>query len=253
MIFEYHRPTTIDEALALLSRKEIPTIPIGGGSALSRILKKPVAVVDIQELGFDHIKDHGKILELGAAVTLQTFINSASIFSPLDEVLRHEATYNLRQVATIGGTLIAANGRSPFATALLALDVKLVLLPGDEVVDIGDFLPLCSDWLQSRLVIAARIPKNVDLCYEYVARSPADQPIVCVAVCKWPSGRTRVALGGYGESPVLAFDGTESSGAAMAAKNAYSLAEDEWARSDYRQEISSILTGRCIARLETDK
>ena len=252
MIIEYHRPTTIDEALALLSREEIPTIPIGGGSALSRILKEPVAVVDIQKLGIDQIKDHGKTIELGAAVTLQNLLDSASIFSPLDRVVRHEATYNLRQVATIGGTLVAANGRSPVATALLALNVKLVLLPRDEVVDIGDFLALRSDWLQGRIIIAARMPKNVRLDYEYVARTPADQPIVCVAICKWPSGRTRVALGGFGEAPNLAFDGSESIGAVVAAKNTYALADDEWAGSAYRQEVSSILTERCLARLESE-
>ena len=94
---------------------------------------------------------------------------------------------------------------------------------------------------------------NIKLEYEFVARTPADQPIVCAAIGKWPSGRTRVALGGFGEAPVLVFDGPQSSGAVAAAKNAYSLAGDVWASSAYRQEIASILTGRILSRLEIEQ
>ncbi len=36
MIIEYHRPETLEQALALLSRKNPPTLPLGGGSYLSR-------------------------------------------------------------------------------------------------------------------------------------------------------------------------------------------------------------------------
>jgi CO/xanthine dehydrogenase FAD-binding subunit len=156
-------------------------------------------------------------------------------------------------VASIAGTLVAADGRSPFTTALLALDAQLVLIPDEEVVGLGDFLPLRSDWLQGRLIAAVRFQKNIKLGYDYVARSPADQPIVCVAVCIWPSGRTRVALGGFGEAPMVVFDGAESSGAEAAANNAYSIANDEWASSDYRQEIASILTARILSRLASEE
>ena len=249
MIIEYNRPTSVEEALALLSRKDFQTIPIGGGSAFRRFLKKPCAVVDLQELNINQINDRGNILEVGATVTLQNLLDSTSTSPALDEIIRYEAVYNLRQVASVAGTLVAADGRSPFTTALLALDAALVLLPDKEVIGLGDFLPIRSDWLQGRLIVSVRFPKNIKLDYDYVARSPADQPIVSVAVCRWPSGRTRVVLGGFGEAPMLVFDGSESSGAEVAAKNAYSMAKDEWASSDYRQEIASILTARILSRL----
>lgn len=35
MILEYHRPKTIDEALALLERDNPRTVPLGGGTTLS--------------------------------------------------------------------------------------------------------------------------------------------------------------------------------------------------------------------------
>jgi hypothetical protein len=59
-------------------------------------------------------------------------------------------------------------------------------------------------------------------------------------------------LGGFGDAPMLVFDGTESGGASVAAKNSYSLADDEWASAEYRQEIASILTTRALSRLATE-
>ena len=76
---------------------------------------------------------------------------------------------------------------------------------------------------------------------KYIARTPADQPIVCAAVAQWNSGRTRLALGGWGSSPILAMDGPDSEGIEFAARNAYSLAEDEWASAEYRQEMAGVL------------
>jgi len=154
----------------------------------------------------------------------------------------------------VAGALVTASGRSPFATAMLALDAQLRLQPdgnqpGDEQVGLGDLLPVRLERLPHRLITLVSIPLNARLAYEYVARSPADVPIVCAAVAIWPSGRTRVALGGFGDSPVLAFDGSEAEGAEIAASDAYSQAGDEWASAEYRQEVAGVLVKRCIRQL----
>jgi CO/xanthine dehydrogenase FAD-binding subunit len=96
------------------------------------------------------------------------------------------------------------------------------------------------------LITRITIPLNAHLAYETVARSPADLPIVCAAVAVWPSGRTRAVLGGFGSSPALAFDGTEAEGVEIAARAAYSQAEDQWASAEYRQEMAAVLVKRCV-------
>jgi CO/xanthine dehydrogenase FAD-binding subunit len=93
-------------------------------------------------------------------------------------------------------------------------------------------------------VTQVSLPLNARLAYEYVARTPADRPIVCAAVAVWPSGRTRVALGGFGNAPILVMDGPEGSGVEAAVRNAYSSAEDEWASAEYRQEAAAVLALR---------
>ena len=121
MITEYHRPKTIDEALALLGRSQPDSLPIAGGTAFNHQASQPIAAIDLQALGLDHIQRRSNQLEIGAMVRLQTLLDTVES-AALKQVIQHEATYNLRQAATVAGTLVAATGRSPFATALLALD-----------------------------------------------------------------------------------------------------------------------------------
>ena len=163
--------------------------------------------------------------------------------------LEREASYNLRQAATLAGTLVAADGRSPLATLMLALDAGVILLPGEQQVPLGDLLPLRGEWLPKRLISKITIPTNVRLAYESVARTPADRPLVCAVAAIWPSGRTRVALGGFGAAPLLAFDGTEAQGVEIAARSAYTQAGDTWASADYRADVAGVLAGRCVRRL----
>ena len=259
MIIEYHRPQTLEDALALLARTEPVTLPLAGGSALNRPSAEAVAAVDLQSLGLDTISKRANYLDLGAMLTLQAlldfFLSSVADVHVLQEAfikaIQHEATYNLRQVATVAGTLVSANGRSPFTTAMLALDASIRIVSASkkaetEEVSLGDLLPFRTEMLRGRLITKVTIPLNTTLAYEYVARSPADLPIVCAAVSRWSSGRTRVALGGFGSEPVLAFDGPESGGVEAAAISAYSQAGDEWASANYRKEIAGILALRCL-------
>jgi CO/xanthine dehydrogenase FAD-binding subunit len=207
-------------------------------------------VVDLQALGLDTIRAHGNTLELGATVRLEQLLQTAELHPALHKAIRQEASYNLRQVGTVAGSLVAADGRSPFATVMLALDAALNLLPGTEVLSLGDVLPIRSERLQGRLITQVTLPLNTSLAYEYVARTPADRPIVCVAVAVWPSGRTRIALGGYGQAPLLAMDGPEAAGAETAVEDAFSQAGDNWASAAYRQATAMTLIRRILARNE---
>ncbi len=250
MIIEYHRPTTLEQALELLRRPEPTSLPLGGGSALNRPDARPLAAVDLQALGLDTYGLRGNTIELGATLSLQALLEAGTGMPALNAAILHEATHNLRQVATVAGTLVAADGRSPFTTALLALDATLYLQPGDEAIGLGDLLPFRDERLPRRLITQVVIPANARLAYEYVARTPADRPVVCVAAAQWPSGRTRLALGGFGTAPRLAFDGTESEGAAQAARSACSQGQDAWASAEYRQEVAQVLAQRCISSFE---
>jgi len=126
MIKEYYRPQTLDEALSLLVQPD--TLPLGGGTLLSKPGPAPIKVVDLQSLGLNSLSKKGNYLEVGATVTLQQLLESEYIPEALKTALKLEAPLNLRNAATIAGTLVSADGRSTFTTVLLAIDAKLTIV-----------------------------------------------------------------------------------------------------------------------------
>lgn len=249
MIEVYYRPRTLEEALDLLADREHKNIPLGGGTAIDHYSREVFGVVDLQALGLDTYQVRGNFIDLGATLTLEKILTIDVLPEQVRQTIKLEAGYNLRQIATIAGTLVATNGRSPFATMMLALDARLTIQPGDQEISLGNFLPLRMESITGRLITRIRIPLSPKAAFEYVARTPADQPLVCAAVVLWPSGRTRVALGGWGHAPVLALDGPQADGAVQAAQEAYTQAEDAWASAEYRREIAGILVRRCLEEL----
>jgi CO/xanthine dehydrogenase FAD-binding subunit len=250
MITNYHRPQSLDEALTLLTQPD--TLPLGGGTLLSRPTTASVQVVDLQALGLNALTKNGNNLELGATLTLQALLESEHCPEVLKIALKLEAPLNIRNSATVAGTLIACDGRSTFASVLLAMDAKIeqALLDNSKIeyriTNIGDFLPLRSTNLITKLIL----PLNTKLAFESVAKTPADKPIVCAAMAQWNSGRTRLVLGGYGKSPMLAMDGTEADGAETAARNTYHEATDEWASAEYRVDGAATLAKRCLESIK---
>ena len=121
MIKNYHRPNSVNEVLELLASRDKHTVLLAGGTFLSQSSVRPDVLVDLQSLGLDTLQEKGNILEIGAVVSLQQLIDF-DVDSGLKAAIRHEATYNIRQAATVAGTLISADGRSSFATAMLAMD-----------------------------------------------------------------------------------------------------------------------------------
>jgi len=257
MIIAYHRPQTLDEALTLLTQPN--TLPLGGGTLLSKLTADSIEVVDLQALGLDSLNKtgnnpstgSGQRLELGATLTLQAVLESEHCPEALKSALKLEAPLNIRNAATVAGTLVACDGRSTFAAVLLAMDSRIIVnskQKGEETINIGDFLPL-RDQVRGKLITKIVLPANIKLAFEYVSKTPADKPLVCAALAQWNSGRTRLALGGYGKSPMLAMDGTESEGVEAAARNAFHEAADEWASAEYRTDVAVTLAKRCLGSL----
>jgi CO/xanthine dehydrogenase FAD-binding subunit len=250
MITTYHRPQTLDEALTLLTQPN--TFPLGGGTLLSHPTPfdpaqgKPdsVSVVDLQRLGLDALRAKGQVLEIGATCTLQSLLESEHCPAALKVAIKLEAPINIRNSATVAGTLVSSDGRSSFAASLLAMDAKVTVVSSQSaVISAGEYLLTKPKGLITQIAI----PLNVKFAFEFVSKTPADKPLVAAALAQWKSGRTRLVLGGYGKSPMLAMDGTEADGIESAAKNAYHEAQDEWASAEYRMDVAATLAKRCLA------
>ena len=250
MITTYHRPQTLDEALALLTQPN--TFPLGGGTLLSHPTVDSVSVVDLQLLGLDSLRakgndpstGSGQALEIGATCTLQSLLEFEYCPAALKIAIKLEAPINIRNSATVAGTLVSSDGRSPFAASLLAMDAKVTVVSNQPaVISTGEYLLAKPKGLITQITI----PLNVKFAFEFVSKTPADKPLVSATLAQWKSGRTRLVLGGYGKSPMLAMDGTEADGIESAAKNAYHEAQDDWASAEYRMDVAVTLAKRCLA------
>ena len=88
----------------------------------------------------------GNFLEIGAAVTLSHLAANENPPKPLLDSIKREASLNIRNIGTIAGHLVVCDGRSTFATALLAMDAQLKMetAVGENhllTISLGDFLP----------------------------------------------------------------------------------------------------------------
>ena len=253
MIKAYYRPATLDEAVALLLDKEKDLRPLGGGTRVSRQQEGVSGVVDLQNLCLDYLIKGDGFNKAGSTLRLGPLLKNPDVHPEIKRAILVDTHQNIRNAATTAGWLVSSDGRSIFTTVLLALDAKLTWEPGGTEIQLGDWLPI--RYVESPGILITEIGwrDDLQLAFEYVARSPKDRPLVIVAVARWNSGRTRVALGGFGNSPIMAMDGPESGGADVASRAAYYDAEDQWATAQYRREVVAKLALRCVDRLNQEQ
>lgn len=250
MIEAYYRPESLEEAISLLADKEQNLKPLGGGTFLSRQHTAKFGVVDLQNIGLDQIEQRGGRILVGAATWMNAVVAHPDIQPEIKRAVEIDASENVRNMATLAGWLVTCDGRSILSTVLLALDATLTWAPDGKRVRLGDWFPIRKQEQPGVLVTAIEWQAQAKVVFEYSARSPKDRPILIVAAAQWGSGRTRIALGGYGAEPIIAMDGPESSGAELASRDAYADASDQWASAAYRQDVAAKLALRCLERID---
>lgn len=253
MIVEYQRPNTLDEALQWLGRKTPATYPLGGGTLLSHKNDVDFAVVDLQNLGLNLLKLEGGCLRVGAAATLQEMIDFQQMHPSLRKAVQHESSRNIRQMATLAGTIVSGGGRSVLLTALLALDAKLVWMPGAVEITLKEYFKQRDLWKAGQLMTEVNFASQTILEMEWVARSPDDLPILCMAACRLPDKEVRLTLGGFGKAPTLVKCGLALDDINQGITAACATAEDEWASAEYRAAVAVEMAQRLIMKLSATK
>jgi carbon-monoxide dehydrogenase medium subunit len=249
--FDYHRPKTIEDALSLLKTARA----LAGGTAVTPARRETQAVVDLQSLRLDKLTIEKGLIHVGATCKLQALVEaSGHLPEALATAAQLEAPLNLRHMATLGGTLIACDGRSPLVTVLLAAGATAHLAPDDAAVDLASLLDARPQGLAGKLITRVELPIPAELRYEQVARTPKDRPLVCVSLgsleTKGGNPALLLALGGHGARPrrvplaEAALARGDVEGAAAAAAREYSAATDAWASAEYRAHVAAVLTRR---------
>ena len=114
--FEYHRPGSVDEAIALLGEHGEDGRVLAGGHSLIPMMKlrfaQPGHLIDLRDVSeVKGIDDGGGEVRLGAMTTMAKIIGSGLLSEKLpilDEAARLIADPQVRSMGTIGGNV--ANG-----------------------------------------------------------------------------------------------------------------------------------------------
>jgi CO/xanthine dehydrogenase FAD-binding subunit len=203
MITAYHRPSSLDEALALLA--DARRIPLAGGTEVVTAERdREVEVVDLQALGLDRIEPLGNgRVRLGAMARLQDVVDSAAVPGLLRQLATAEQPSTLRTIATVGGAVAGAHGESVFAAGLLAHEAAVALTGGHR----RSLADLWADpsVLQGRIILAVEVAADGESSWAATGRTPADTPIVA-AIARRAGDTTTVVLTGVGSLPQVVTD-----------------------------------------------
>jgi carbon-monoxide dehydrogenase medium subunit len=265
---EYNRPTDLQEALALLQRKDVVTVPLAGGSWLAPRLHAGVpgsvagkvdAVVDLAQLGLSYVEqktgETGTFLCIGATTTLAELAGHDDCrqlaTGLLAKAAQREGPINLRNTATIGGCIARADGDSELLLALLVLATEVTINDGQERrVELTDFLDDPASAIGSGLITEVRIPwaTGLDGGSARVSRTPSDRAIVAAAAVS-DGQQGRIAIGGLAPSPTLLHiedvnQGEEAIADAVSDQPAF---EDFQGSVEYRQAMAPIVARRALA------
>ena len=159
---QFVRARTEDEAIDLKKAVGAKSLYIAGGTTVVLFASKSVEVlIDISRLGLDGIEEEGGVVTIGATTRLSKLLSPEvrAAVPMLHEAMAGCATPQVRNMATLGGSLAGIHLPSDAGVALAALGAELEIAGDNKrVVAIDDLLS--GGWLGgNELVRSVRIKK----------------------------------------------------------------------------------------------
>ena len=229
--FDYARPDSVAEALALLAEHGEDAKVLAGGQSLMAMLNlrllEPAVLVDIARLAeLDTIEMAGDKVEVGAAVTqnrLEDWPELAAKLPLLAKALPFVGHFQTRNKGTVCGSVAHADPSSeiPLALATLGGEVVLQSHRGTRTMAAADFQRgmLTTARQDDELITAVRFPVQAGkrVAFREVARRHGDFAIIAVAASVESAEVVRVGIGGVADRPAVRRIVIDGPGAAKSA------------------------------------
>jgi len=278
--FDYHAPSTLDEALGLLADVGDEAVVLSGGQSLLPMLNlrlvNPTDVIDLGSIGgLDAIVMGDGFVEVGAMVTHRRMEVDPVIaeVAPLAQQAAGYIGYRaIRNRGTLGGSIAHADPAAEWPAVVVALDgaVELASVDGWRSVAGEDFFESLFTTAKrpDELVTSARFGTRFadHWGFSEFQRRTGDFAAVGVAVaCVIESAtvtEARISIAGIAERPVRCIEAevalmsgsnTPAADAAAAARDAVDPVSDPHGSSAFRKRLVFAETLRAVAQaLGTD-
>lgn len=275
--FDYCRPDTLDEALAVLAEAGDEAAILAGGLSMGPMLNmrlaRPGVVIDINRIaGLNTLDCGGGRMVTGARLRQQDAMNSGALpkSNPLlAEALPHVGHLQTRSNGTFGGSVAHADPSAEIPLCLVTLNGTVLLqsTAGERSVLARDFFAGALDTARTteEMIVALEwpdIPKGAGVAFDEFARRRGDFAMAAAAVVAEVDDAgvltgLSFGLGGVEDRPFIAdtdkFLGNKAS-AELAAEIADAAAEaadplaDIHANRDYRRQLVRAVGARVISR-----
>jgi aerobic carbon-monoxide dehydrogenase medium subunit len=147
--FEYLRPKTIPEAVAMLQQHGDEAKILSGGQSLIPMMKlrlaRPGLLIDINRIsGLSYVKEEGGYLKIGG-LTREAELEASSLVHAKYPILLDTAHVigdpQVRNMATVGGNLAHGDPANDHPATMMALAAQVVSTgpKGERVIPIEDF------------------------------------------------------------------------------------------------------------------
>ena len=274
--FDYVRPTSIEEAVAVLHAGGGEAKVLAGGQSLVPMLNfrlvRPSMLVDINHIpGLACIEEGKDGLRVGALTRHHTLETSPLVkkrFPIITAAMAHVAHLAIRNRGTIGGSLAHADPAAelPMLSVLLEARLRVQGVGGLRVIEARDFhLGALTTALGEADVLQdiefPYLPPGAGWGFEEVARRLGDFAIVALAAIIVPAddkvAEARLAITGVGDTPsrltaaeqLLLGQAPEAeliAAAAQAVQRAIEPRSDLHTSADYRRHLAGVLARRVI-------
>ena len=259
--FEYHRPSTLDEAVALRQGNADATFIAGGQTlipTLKQRLAQPAAVIDLGSVAeLKGIRSEGDRVVVGAMPPHGEVHESEVVRSAipvLSEVAGLIGDPQVRHCGTIGGSIANSDPAADYPAAVLGLGATVHTnqrtIPADDFFT-GMFETALGE---GEIITAVAFPKPTRAGYAKFANPASRYAIVGVMVAQ-TGGETRVAVTGAGPS-VFRLQDFEQALASNFSPDAIkdlsvssdNLNSDIHASAEYRAHLVKVMAQRAVKK-----
>lgn len=277
--FDYRRPDTLDEAIALLAQHNGEAQPIAGGQSLMPMLAfrviAPRLLVDINRISeLKQISVNEDGVQLGALVRWRDIERDQRLHDAHPLVLAavaHVAHYQIRNRGTVGGSLAHADPAAEMPGIAVTCDAEIEIAGrnGRRTIMAGEFFrsALTTSLQPAELIVSVRFPAwkaGRRWAFEEFARRRGDFALAGVALFyDQDSGgkidTIQVGAIGCGDTPLRlravenmllgqCVDSALILEAARVAAREVDPLDDIHAPADYRRSLLETLLERALAR-----